>query len=392
MRDADSLSMTTLSLVLIGPDEKRRRAVANAFTGPQAIIKRELSVYPAVDDLAGLLLGDFDGVIIDLDANPEQAFEVIENLCSSSNSITVMVYSARSDSQMLVRCMRAGAREFLNEPVLPSSAVEALVRASVRRDEVRRQKTASGKLVVFVGSKGGCGATFAASNFAVALAKEGKVALLDLDLQLGDVALTLGLKTGFTALDAIQNLHRLDSDFLSGLMVQHASGIWVLRAPDEIPVEQPSSAGLERLIRVAREDYAYVVVDAGSSSIETYKMLFEMATTVYLVTQVSVADLRNANRFVKRYFSGAESQKLEIVLNRYTPRSMEIDEDAITRALTQPAKWRIPNDFVAAQRAQNAGVPLVSEKNQIARVITSMANAAAGHVAVTEKKKRFGMF
>src|ERR1051325_1339433 len=298
MRDTESLSMSTLSLVLIGPDEKRRRAVAKAFAGPQATITHELSLYPALDDLARLIQGDCDGVIIDLDANAEQALEVIENLCSS-NSITVMVYSACSDPQILVRCMRAGAREFLAEPVLPSSAGEALVRAAVRRDEVRRQKTTAGKLLVFVGAKGGCGVTTVTSNFAVALAKTDKVALIDLDLQLGDVALTLGLKTGFTALDAFENLERLDTDCLAGLMERHTSGVAVLRAPDEIPSIQPTTNGLERLLRVAREDFPYVVVDTGSCSIDMYEMLFGMATTVYLVTQVSVADLRNANRFVR---------------------------------------------------------------------------------------------
>jgi pilus assembly protein CpaE len=391
--DSGSLRMSPLSLVLIGPDEKRRRAVAKAFAGQQAIISRELSLYPAVDDLAVLVQGDYDGVIIDLDSNPEHAFEVIENLCSCNNSLTVMVYSTCSDPQMLVRCMRAGAREFLTEPVLPSSAGEALVRASVRRDEVRRQKTAAGKLLVFVGPKGGSGVTTVTTNFAVALAKEGKVALIDLDLQLGEVALTLGLPTsGFTALDAFENLHRLDSDFLFGLMAQHPSGLAVLGAPDQIPSVQPSSEGLERLLRVAREDFAYVVVDAGASSIETYEMLFEMATTVYLVTQISVADLRNANRFVTRYFNGPEGQKLEIVLNRHNPRNIEIDDDAITKALTRPAKWRIPNDFAVVHKAQNTGVPIVSEKNQIARAIAKMASEASGRADVPEKKKRFSFF
>lgn len=394
MRDTDILGMSTsaLSLVLIGPDERRRRAVAKAFTGPQAKVSREISAYPSVDDLPGLIDEGFDCVIVDLDTNPEQAFEVIENLCSSKSAITVMVYSASSDRQLLVRCMRAGAREFLTEPVLETSAAEALVRASARREEVRRQKTATGQLLVFVGAKGGSGVTTVTANFAVALAKLGKAALIDLDLQLGEVALTLNLRSNFTALDAFENLHRLDSDFLSGLMIQHPSGLAVLGAPDQIPTVQPSTNGLERLLRVAREDYSHVVVDAGSCSIETYEMLFEVATAVYLVTQVSVADLRNANRFVQRYFSGPEGDKLQVVLNRYNPRNIDIDDEGITKALTRPAKWRIPNDFAAAHKAQNTGVPLVSDKSQIARAIVEMANAAAGQPVGPQKKKRFSLF
>src|SRR5262249_55330801 len=148
----------------------------------------------SIDDLAGMVVDDPDCVIVDLDTNPEHAFEVIENLCSTKSAITVMAYSASTDRELLVRCMRAGAREFLTEPVLETSAAEALVRASARREEVRRQKTSAGKLLVFVGAKGGSGVTTVAANFGVALAKHAKVALLDLDLQLGEAALTLNLR------------------------------------------------------------------------------------------------------------------------------------------------------------------------------------------------------
>ena len=292
IRETESLSMSALSVVLIGPQEDRRRAVAKALAGPQAIIARELARYPEVEELPELIEADYDVVIIDLDPNPEQALDVVESLCGGNKSITVMVHAERVDSELLVRCMRAGAREFLTEPLLPSALGEALVRASVRRDEVRRHKTASGRLLVFVGAKGGSGVTTMAGNFAVALAKYGKVALIDLDLQLGDAALTLGITTKFTTLDALENMQRLDSDFLCGLMGKHSSGLAVLGAPDIIPTLQPSKDGMERLLQVAREEFEYVVVDAGSHSIDMYEALFEKASTVYMVAQVSVADLR----------------------------------------------------------------------------------------------------
>ncbi len=391
-RETDSFSMGTLSLLLIGPEEKRRTAVARAFAGSQATISCELSYYPSPDDLPGLLAAGYDAVIIDLDCNPEQAFEVIENLCGHNSSITVMVHSGKSDPTMLVHCMRAGAREFLTEPVLPGAASEALIRAAVRRDEGRRQRTAAGKLLVFAGAKGGCGVTTIASNFAVSLAAHEKVLLVDLDLMLGDVALTLGIRPGFTVLDAFDNLNRLDSDFLMGLTAKHDSGLVVLGAPDQIPALQPSGNGLDRLLRVAREEFAYVVVDAGSCPIKTCESLFEMATTVYLVSQVSVADLRSANRFVMRFFNGPDREKLNIVLNRYDSRNLDIDDEAVAKALLQPAKWRVPSDFVAAQRAQNTGVPLSTQKSALARSIHDMAAAASGRVAACTKKKKFGLF
>src|SRR5690348_3728074 len=113
MRDAESLSMSALSLVLIGPHDERRRAIVKALAGPQARIARELTRYPALDDLPAVVEPDHDVVIIDIDPNPERALDVVENICGRNSAVTVMIYSAHADSELLVRCMRAGAREFL---------------------------------------------------------------------------------------------------------------------------------------------------------------------------------------------------------------------------------------------------------------------------------------
>jgi pilus assembly protein CpaE len=394
MSDAESVSMSALSVVVIAPSEPRRVSLIKAFAGSQAAVARELSRYPGPGDIGQIIEADPDVVVVDLDPDQEQALEVVESICSQSRSLTVMVYATHPDQELLVRCMRAGAREFLTAPVLPASAGEALVRALARRDEVRRRKKATGKLLVFVGAKGGSGVTTIASNFAVALATEsgGKVALIDLDMQLGDAALTLGLTAKFTVLDALENTNRLDSDFLSVLFAKHSSGLAVLGAPDTIPTLQPSLQGIEKLLRVAREDFPYVVIDAGSHSIETYEALFDNASTVYLVSQVNVTDLRNSNRFVSRYFVGVDTEKLEIVLNRFVARNVEIDELAITKALTQPARWKIPNDYAAARRAQNSGVAVAMDKNQMASAFAEMAKAACGQIALPRKKKKFGLF
>ena len=394
MNETDFLSMSTLSVVVVAPNEQRRVSLIKALAGPQAAITRELTRYPAREEVAQIIEADPDVMIVDIEPDIDMALEVIEVTCSQSSSVTVMVYAAHPDAELLVRCMRAGAREFLTDPVLPASVGEALVRASARRDEVRRRSKATGKLLVFVGAKGGAGVTTIASNFAVALATESgeKVALIDLDLQLGDAILTLGLSSKFTVLDALENTNRLDSDFLSVLLAKHSSGLAVLGAPDTIPALQPSQQGIQKLLRVAREDFPYVVVDAGSHSIEIYESLFEMATTVYLVSQVSVADLRNSNRFVSRYFTGVDADKLEVVLNRFVAKNSEIDEDAITKALTRPPKWRVPNDYLAARRAQNSGVALASQKNQMARAFTEMAKTACGRIELPGKKKKFSLF
>src|SRR6202042_1804410 len=95
----------------------------------------------------------------------------------------------------------------------------------------------------------------------------------------------------------------------------------------------------------------------GSSIGSTYRAMLEGAAIVYLVTQVSISELRNSNRLISEFFT-LPAPKLEIVLNRFTPNALGIDEENITKALTMPATWRIPSDYSTVQRAQNTATPL----------------------------------
>src|SRR5438067_127572 len=126
-RDTDVLGNKVLSVALIGAEEHRRSAIAKALEGAQTVVTKEFSSYPDLDDVPQLLEAEFDVIIVELDSKPEHALDLVEDICGNS-STTVMVYSAHSDSEMLVRCMRAGAREFLIEPITMSTMAEALVR------------------------------------------------------------------------------------------------------------------------------------------------------------------------------------------------------------------------------------------------------------------------
>jgi pilus assembly protein CpaE len=174
--------------------------------------------------------------------------------------------------------------------------------------------------------------------------------------------------------------------------VKHSSGLSVLAAPDKYTSTQVSEDALERLLQVARQDFHNVVVDAGSRFDAAGKSLFMAGSTVYLVLQVGVSELRNANRLITQLFklSGA---KVEIVLNRYTSRALSIDEASITKALTMPVGWRVPGDYPAARNAQNTATPLALEDSPIARAIREMSRAVSGVNDQPEKKKqRFQLF
>lgn len=391
-KDADSVGSNTVSVALIGPDERRRTPLADALAAMQGSITREFSSYPELDDLPKLMQADYDVIIVDLDSNPEHALDLVENIYGNS-AITVMVYSEKQDPEMLVRCMRAGAREFLTQPITPSMIVEAMIRASVRRPTTRAVKKAIGKLMIFAGAKGGSGVTTVATNFAVALSQESgqKTLLIDLNLPLGDAALELGLSAQYSTSNALQNFQRLDSNYLSQLIVKHNLGLSVLAAPDKYTPVHASNEAVEKLLAVARQDFDYVVVDVGSRFDAIDKSLFVRGATVYFVLQVSISQLRNSNRLISELFV-AKGTKVEVVLNRYTPKVMEIDEASIAKALTVPVSWRIPNDYQTVHSAQNAATPLVLEDSPISRVIRQMTRTACGLPLDPEKKKRFNLF
>jgi pilus assembly protein CpaE len=390
-QDTDTLGANLLTVALIGPDEARRRDLAVAIAGPQATVAQEFREYPGLDDVPQILEAGYQVVIIELDSNPEQALDLVEHIGARS-SITVMVYSARSDSDLLVRCMRAGAREFLTAPFSQSNIAEAMVRASVRRPTPKTSKQALGRLLVFTGAKGGSGVTTVASNFAVALAHESeqKTLLIDLDLPLGAAALDLGITAPFSTVDALQNVSRLDSNFLSRLLVKHESGLFVLAAPDKYSPVSISVEALDKLLHSARQDFGFVVVDAGSAVGPIYDLLVDLATTIYLIAQVSISELRNSNRLISEFF-GSRATKLQVVLNRFTPRSLVIDEESITKALTLPPTWKIPSDYPVVRQAQNSATPFASGDSPIANIIRQMARTACGLSAVPEKKRRFSL-
>jgi pilus assembly protein CpaE len=382
-----------LSIVLIGPDEQRRKEAASALLKCEGVEVREYSDYPPVlEDVPRLLEQRNDVILVDLDSKPEYALELVESFCANG-SATVMVYSSKSDPDMLVRCMRAGAREFLTPPFVHATMAEALLRASGRRTATKVTRKTGGRLLVFLGAKGGAGVTTLACNFAVALAQESgqSTLLIDLDLPLGDAALNLGIVTEYSTVNALQDATRLDASFLNKLLIKHSSGVSVLAAPGKFPQFHASNEAIDKLMTVARQEFDNVVVDVGARLDLTDSALFKNAYTIYLVTQAGIPELRNSNRLISQFFT-VGSPKLEIVINRYEPRALGVSDETITKALTRPANWKIPNDYAAVRQMQNTATPLAMGDSPISKLIRQMAISICGQRATQPKKKGFRLF
>jgi pilus assembly protein CpaE len=391
-RDTAIPDETTLTVALLGPDEQHRKAVAAALSGHAGLRLQEFSSFPPnVDRLLQKLAQQNDVVIIDVDSEPERAFELAEDLCASGRTY-VMAYSTRVDMRLAVRFMRAGVREFFTLPLDAAEVSAALVRASTRRVESPPQDgKKTGKLFVFLGSKGGCGVTTLASNFALALAQESDstTLLIDLGLPLGDVAINLGIVTEYSVAMALENPARLDANLLSTLVVKHSSGLSVLPAPADLPEAQATKEAVDKLLEVTRDIYDFVVVDAGSRLDLMRSTLFEVSSTVYLVAQVGISELRNANRMISKFFS-TRDESLQIVINRYNSSGAVFDEAQITKALTRNSQWKIPDDYAAARRTRETASPMVMTDSEISQAIRLMAKTAAG--MLPEKNERKGFF
>jgi pilus assembly protein CpaE len=389
----DSLSADLLSMAIVGPNEQLRESVAAALLGCQGGQIREFTTYPpSLDDVPKLLRKNFDVIAIDLDSDTEYALDLVECICINHSAI-VMVYSAQTEPELLLRCMRAGAREFLTLPLTHNAVAEALVRASAHRPILRPEKDSEGKTLVFMGAKGGCGVTTLACNFAVSLAKEcsQNTLLIDLDLPLGDVALTLNISSPYSTNSVLENFCRLDANLLSTMLSQHSSGLSVLAAPGELLSGQVSNEAIDRVLEVARQEFDYVVIDAGARSDLERTDLFSKCSSIYLVTQIGISELRNANRLITRYAS-LGSPKIEVVINRYESSSLGIDEEHIQRALTQPAQWKIPENPAVVRQARFSSTPFALENSTIARAVRQMAKSACGKSDQPEKKRTFSFF
>jgi pilus assembly protein CpaE len=389
----DGTEKSVLSVALVGPHDQRREAFAAALAGRTGVTVEEFPSYP--DEGEALALEDrSDVIVVDADSDPDRALSLAQSICSRGRA-AVMAYSGQADVKVAIRFMRIGVREFFTLPLEGPEIADALARASVRQPAARQASHAPSKVCVFLGTKGGCGVTALAANFAVALAQESErpTLLMDFGLPLGDAAINLGMITEFSVANALKDAQRLDGNFLRTLLATHSSSLSVLAAPSDFRLDQaPGVDAINKLLTVARQNFEFIVADIGSRLDLLNSSFFDESSIVYLITQVGISELRNANRMISQFF-GRRSENLQIVLNRYKPATLLFDDKHIEKALTRPAQWKIPDDYSSARRTQNTANAMAMVDAPIAQAIRQMARSACGLPAEKEEKKKlFGFF
>ena len=156
---------------------------------------------------------------------------------------------------------------------------------------------------------------------------------------------------------------------------------------------QPSDEAIGTLLNVALQEFR---VRGGRCGVEArsaaHLSACDESVTLYLVTQLGIPELRNANRLIKQ-LPAEGGPTLEVVVNRFDSGSQGIDEEHVAKALTRPVRWKIPNDYAAVRQMQNSATPITQEDSPIARAIRQMtADQSAACPPIPEKKKRFSFF
>jgi len=231
----------------------------------------------------------------------------------------------------------------------------------VDRNRPAKDSARSGVTLSFFGAKGGVGTTTLAVNSAIEIARLSKRPTLIVDLHqfLGEVTLFLGVRPRFTVIDALDNLHRIDQEFLRELVVKHKSGLDILAGGDQIDRPGPQDApAIEQLLQTLGRSYDFIVIDAGAITGPAADAAVFAADTVYLVANPDVASIRNAHRLVDRFEQlGAGKDRLRILLNRMSEQH-QIAPKQIETTLGHSLHMMFPSDYSVVSAAMNSGVPL----------------------------------
>ncbi|MEX1127365.1 MAG: AAA family ATPase [Vicinamibacterales bacterium] len=352
--------MAQLAVSILTHDDACKREMARMLRAsgvPVGIMEERRPGDTAVSDI----------FIIDIRSDASSGMATIERLRAAHSGVAIFAVAGTADPDLILQAMRAGANEFF--PWTGSAmgkSTEESFQGAVRKTAARRDAATAGARQpcvthVFLGAKGGAGTTTVAVNCAVELARLTKrpTAIVDLKPCLGEVALFLGVRPRFSVLDAIDNLHRLDPEFLRELVTRHKSGLDILAGSEQFdrPGAQDAAA-VEELLRVIGKLYDHVVIDVGNLINACAVAALYAADTVFLVANPDIPSIRNAQRLVDRVRQlGAGSERIKVLLNRTTDQHL-IAPKQIETALGYGIHHSFASDYRTVATALNSGVPI----------------------------------
>jgi pilus assembly protein CpaE len=388
-----------LRLAIVDPNDTQREAVKSLLLGMDMIwLEAECSRYEFFGDVVSQTNPDIGLVAIDTD--PQKGLDLVRKLTALSPDCAVLVVSSSNDGSLILQALRAGAKEFLTQPVRIEDLLGALGRISERRFGQGENKPRGCQVIAVAGAIGGVGTTSLAVNLGCALAQEEKnsVALIDLDLCLGDADVFLDTIPDYTLVDVSQNVTRLDFTLLKRSLTKHSSGLYLLPRPVQLEdVRLITSVDLQRVIGLMKATFTHLVLDLSKGFTPIDMIALEMANHIMLVAQLDLPCLRNVVRLMMS-FNEMEGigDKVKIIVNRVGLDTGHITLKKAEETIGKEIFWQLPNDYRTMIEARNNGVPLIEQapKAAITQSIVQLSKTLTsdGKIeAINAGSKKFGL-
>jgi len=319
-----------------------------------------------------------DMLLLVLSPDPDHALSVLDAARNDSRG-RVVVVGPSSDPKLVVRALRGGADDFVDEDEIEGDLEAALSR--FKREQATRS-TEEAKVIAVLAPSGGSGSSTIAANVATMLAKQHKTSvLMDLKLQSGDLSALLDLKPTHSLADLCQNVSRLDRVLFERTLARHASGVHLLASPLQFnDVGFVTAEGVRKVLGMAKLMFPYVVIDLDHSFHAEQVEALRLADQILIVLRLDFASLRNTRRsldYLEKLGIGREH--LQLVVNRYG-QPKEVPFAKAEEALGLKISHYVPEDAKTVNRAINDGVPLVIESpsSKVARSVMKLAASVNG--------------
>lgn len=328
------------------------------------------------DDLSDVIKAESPDVLYaDLGHAPHVILDLLESLGGPLPDL--LVSGCQDDSQVILRSMQIGAREFLpqapNEDDL-SRAIQRLLRSRDAEAPVER----SASVISVMGAKGGVGATCVASQLAASLQeKGGRTVIVDLNFPLGDVALHFDIEPSYTLADIAKEGESLDGTYLRSILQVHQSGVQILAASPRIEdSELIQGEHVTRLLEILRGQFDFVILDVSRNWNDASVRALDLADHILVVTSLDVPTLHHARKHMELLRRlGHPTEKIHAVVNRQSAGDAVTERD-LTRFLGRPSSAAIPNDYANTVESVNQGKPLgeVAPRAALTEAFRSLAN------------------
>jgi pilus assembly protein CpaE len=394
-------------LAIVDPNDQTRTQIKNLALGLETVwLEAECSRYEFFTDV--IMQTQPDLALISLDSDPDRALALLAKITTEVPSCNVIVISNSQEGSLILQSMRNGAKEFMNFPLKLDDFIAALERIKTTTGGPQKDgKVRTSEVITVAGVSGGIGCTSLATNLACTLAQneENSVALIDLDLALGDADVWLDIIPDYTIQDVAENITRLDFALLKRSLTKHSCGLFLLPRPIHLEDGLPITADqMRRVIALLKATFSHLVIDISKNYSPLDLSVIDVSNTVLLMTQLDLPCLRNVIR-VLQFLEQRDGmrEKIKVVVNRQGLDDQHISLNKALETIGRDVFWQLPNDYANMVEARNNGVPLITQapRAKLTRSIEQLSKAITHQtVPTTEepdpkakpKKRLFGMF